>query len=178
MPRRCSTNRSTPTSPPPASRSSYRGSSMRQVRRRDRAGVASALAKDFASRPLRNQGLASPTDFVLQTDVANLHLTFRAPSWKLTRVDIKSDLPAGGRGRAGHSRSRGCRPTLIAGSRSRATATPRRPWPTSRRRLRSHRNRPPPTWRAAAHGKQAATPTVRSRISPRPSPSIPKAPRL
>ena len=55
--------------------------------------VAANIVTNFVNQPLRNQGLASPTDFVLQTDVATLHLTFHGLSWQLTHIDVRSDLP-------------------------------------------------------------------------------------
>jgi tetratricopeptide (TPR) repeat protein len=55
---------------------------------------AASIVNSFIAQPVRAQGLASPTDFVLQTDVANLHLTLRGLSWKLTRIDIRPDLPS------------------------------------------------------------------------------------
>jgi tetratricopeptide (TPR) repeat protein len=55
--------------------------------------VAAKLVSDFVSEPLRDQGLAGPTDFVLQTDVGNLHLTLHHIHWWLTRIEIKPDLP-------------------------------------------------------------------------------------
>jgi tetratricopeptide (TPR) repeat protein len=55
-------------------------------------GVAVNLVTSFVNQPLRSQGLASPTDFVLRTDVADMHLNFRGGHWLLSRIDVRPDL--------------------------------------------------------------------------------------
>ena len=55
--------------------------------------VAANLVTAFVNQPLRGQGWATPTDFMLQTDVANLHLTLHGGHWLLTSIDVKPDQP-------------------------------------------------------------------------------------
>ncbi len=54
--------------------------------------VAAGIVTTFVNQPLRSQGLASPTDFVLQTDVANLHLALHGIHWQLARIEVHQDL--------------------------------------------------------------------------------------
>ena len=54
--------------------------------------VAANLLQTFNSQPVRNEGLSSPTDFVMQTDVAMLHLQFAGMGWKLKRIELRPDL--------------------------------------------------------------------------------------
>jgi tetratricopeptide (TPR) repeat protein len=55
-------------------------------------GVAVNLVTTFVNQPLRSQGMASPTDFVLRTDVADMHLNFHGGHWLLSRIDVRPDL--------------------------------------------------------------------------------------
>jgi tetratricopeptide (TPR) repeat protein len=50
--------------------------------------VAANLVTSFVNQPLRSQGLTSLTDFVLRTDVADMHLTFHGGQWQLSRIDL------------------------------------------------------------------------------------------
>jgi tetratricopeptide (TPR) repeat protein len=56
--------------------------------------VAANLIGAFIAQPVRHQGLSSPTDFVLQTDVGNMHLSLEGIHWKLTRIDLNSNSVA------------------------------------------------------------------------------------
>jgi tetratricopeptide (TPR) repeat protein len=56
------------------------------------SGVAAKILLAFNSQPIRNQGLASLDDFVLDCDAAMLHLQFQGMGWKLKRVDLRPDL--------------------------------------------------------------------------------------
>ncbi len=58
--------------------------------------VAFDIITGFLAQPVRSQGFASPTDFVIKTDVADLHLALQGISWKLTRVQIAPGLPGAG----------------------------------------------------------------------------------
>ncbi len=55
--------------------------------------VAANIVGSFVNQPVRQQQLASATDFVLVTDVATMHLTLQGLNWKLTRIDVRPDLP-------------------------------------------------------------------------------------
>jgi len=54
--------------------------------------VAATLLLAFSSQPVRNQGLTSLDDFVLDREAALLHLQFQGLGWKLKRADLR--LPA------------------------------------------------------------------------------------
>ena len=54
--------------------------------------VAAKILLAFNSQPVKNQGLASFGDFVLDRDVVLLHLQFQGMGWKLKRVDLRPDL--------------------------------------------------------------------------------------
>ncbi len=45
------------------------------------------------SRKVTSQGLASPSDFVIELDAARLHLHFYGLGWKLNWIELKSGLP-------------------------------------------------------------------------------------
>jgi tetratricopeptide (TPR) repeat protein len=54
--------------------------------------VAANLVTSFVNQPLRSQSFAAPNDFVLQTDVGNMHLNFHGGHWLLTHIDIQPKL--------------------------------------------------------------------------------------
>ena len=58
--------------------------------------VAAKILMAFNSQPVKNQGLASIDDFVLDRDVALLHLQFQGMGWKLKRIDLRPDLALSG----------------------------------------------------------------------------------
>jgi tetratricopeptide (TPR) repeat protein len=55
-------------------------------------GVASQLLLEFNSQPVKEQGLASFNDFILNIDVALLHLQFNGLGWKLKQIVLRPDL--------------------------------------------------------------------------------------
>jgi tetratricopeptide (TPR) repeat protein len=54
------------------------------------------LAFNSHGQPARSQGLASIGDFVLDWDIALLHLRFQVLGWKLNHIDLRPDLPVQG----------------------------------------------------------------------------------
>ncbi len=58
--------------------------------------VAGKILLAITGQPVRNQGLSSFNDFVLQMDAAWLHLQFGGIGWKLKRVDLQPALLATG----------------------------------------------------------------------------------
>ena len=56
--------------------------------------VIGNIVNGFIAQPVRSQGFVSPVDFVLRTDVANVHLSPEGLTWKLTRIDVNPGLPA------------------------------------------------------------------------------------
>ena len=54
--------------------------------------VAAKLFLAFNGLPVRNEGLASLRDFVLDRDAAMLHLQFQGMGWKLKRIDLRPNL--------------------------------------------------------------------------------------
>ncbi len=48
--------------------------------------VAAGIVTTFVAQPVRKQHLASATDFVMETDVATMHLTLERLNWKLTSI--------------------------------------------------------------------------------------------
>jgi len=52
------------------------------------SAVAGNLVTSFVNQPPRKQGLASPTDFVVQNDIADLHLAFHGGRWQLSSIAL------------------------------------------------------------------------------------------
>jgi tetratricopeptide (TPR) repeat protein len=60
--------------------------------------MAAAILEAFNSQPVKKQGLASFSDFVVETDATMLHLQFHGLGWKLNRIDLRPGLPLPGAG--------------------------------------------------------------------------------
>jgi len=54
--------------------------------------VAAKTLLAFNGQPVKNKGLSSLGDFVLDMDTAILHLQFQGLGWKLKRIDLRPDL--------------------------------------------------------------------------------------
>ena len=54
--------------------------------------AASSILVELNNQPLKKQGLASLNDFVIDLDIARLHLKFSGLGWKLNRIELKPDL--------------------------------------------------------------------------------------
>jgi tetratricopeptide (TPR) repeat protein len=56
--------------------------------------VAAKMFVNFTSQPVRNEGLASPTDFVIDRESALVHLRYHGLGWKVEQVDLPPALLA------------------------------------------------------------------------------------